>query len=140
MPAPHPSTPLPRNRAESWALAWLTASPRFTRGQSILILLGTIALIGWLDYISSIWFSLQIFYLLPIILSVAWLGWRGGWAPGGFCLTGGVTGASALEPLYRSFRFLYARLGGAYVDFAPARTGATRPLSNRRARASRHRP
>ena len=38
------------------------------------------AALGWLDYISGIWVSLQFFYLVPIVLAVAWLGWRSGCA------------------------------------------------------------
>jgi len=44
----------------------------------MLVVSGLIAVIGWLDYVSGIWLSLQFFYLFPILFSVAWLGWRAG--------------------------------------------------------------
>jgi signal transduction histidine kinase len=34
--------------------------------------------IGWLDYISGVYISLGLFYLIPIVCAVAWLGWREG--------------------------------------------------------------
>jgi signal transduction histidine kinase len=75
-----------RPLADSWALVWLTAPPRQSRAQSTLVIVGIVAALGWVDYVTGIWFSLQLFYLIPIMLSVAWLGWKEGCAMATFCV------------------------------------------------------
>jgi signal transduction histidine kinase len=67
-------------RADSWVLARLSATPGHSRGYSVAIIASLVAVIGWLDYLSGIRISLVLFYLIPVVLSVAWLGWRAGYA------------------------------------------------------------
>ena len=64
--------------ARSWAQAWLaeTPSPRPTR--PLLVALAALFAIGWLDYAVGFWISLQLFYLIPIIFTVVWVGWKAG--------------------------------------------------------------
>ncbi len=69
------STPL----ALTWARDWLAVPP--PRPRAALIVAAVLAAIGWIDYVAGFWVSLQLFYLLPIVLAVAWLGWSAG------CLT-----------------------------------------------------
>jgi signal transduction histidine kinase len=59
-------------------LARLTSTPRHSRIQSVLLLVGMLVLIGLIDSLAGVWVSLQFFYLIPVVLSVAWLGWRAG--------------------------------------------------------------
>lgn len=40
--------------------------------------LGLLLVIGWIDYAAGFWVSMQLFYLVPIVLAVAWFGWRAG--------------------------------------------------------------
>jgi signal transduction histidine kinase len=68
----------PRAQATSWILARLTKTPSHSRFQSALLVVGLVALIGLVDYLVGVWISLQFFYLIPVVLSVAWLGWRSG--------------------------------------------------------------
>jgi signal transduction histidine kinase len=86
MPDKTPSLAPERPLAESWALVWLTNPPRQSRNLSLLIVLGIVAAIGWVDYATSIWFSFQLFYLFPIVLSVAWLGWKEGCVLAALCV------------------------------------------------------
>lgn len=85
-------------------LAWLIPPPTRPRSHSLLIVLTMVAAMGWLDYISGIWVSLQFFYLVPIVLTVAWLGWRTGCVIALFCVVvrfvGDVAGGifSHVEP------------------------------------------
>lgn len=72
-------SPPPENPpAFSWARAWLVAPAPDRRARAILIVLGSLTALGWLDYAAGFWVSLQLFYLIPVLLSVAWLGWRFG--------------------------------------------------------------
>jgi hypothetical protein len=70
----------PRSEATSWILARLTSTPRHSRAQSMLIVVGLVVLIGSVDYLVGVRVSLQFFYLIPVVISVAWLGWRAGCA------------------------------------------------------------
>ena len=54
--------------------------------RSVAIIAGLIAVIGWIDYISGVRISLELFYLIPIGISVAWLGWRVGCATAVACI------------------------------------------------------
>lgn len=71
----------------------------------MLIVMCMVAAIGWVDYVSGIWVSLQLFYLIPIMLSVAWLGWREGCVVVALCVLtrmGGDIGAGIfrqIEPI-----------------------------------------
>ncbi len=76
----------------SRALHLLTPQPGRSRHRSLLIVLLIAAGMGWIDYVTGIWVSLQFFYLVPIILSVAWLGWRTGCAIAALCVTARFAG------------------------------------------------
>ncbi|MDB6128215.1 MAG: histidine kinase [Verrucomicrobia bacterium] len=56
----------------------LTDVPHHGRGLSIAIIVGLVGLIGVIDYSTGPRLSLDLFYLIPISLSVAWLTWRAG--------------------------------------------------------------
>lgn len=94
------SAPEPSRPADSWTTAWLTTPPRQSRMTSLFAVAGIVAAIGALDYYSGIWFSLQLFYLIPIVLSVAWLGWKEGCVTAAACVAvrlGGDLAAGILE-------------------------------------------
>jgi signal transduction histidine kinase len=59
-------------------LARLTKTPSHSRFQSLLLVAILVLLIGYVDYLVGVGISLQFFYLIPVVLSVAWLGWRAG--------------------------------------------------------------
>ena len=67
-------------------LARLTSIPSHSRAQSALFVVCMVVLIGLVDYLAGIRISLQFFYLIPVVLSVAWLGWRAGCATAIFSL------------------------------------------------------
>jgi signal transduction histidine kinase len=67
------------------ALAAFTPPLGRSRLQSLLIVTSLAAVLGAIDFISGIWVSLQFFYLVPIVLAVAWLGWRTGCLIALFC-------------------------------------------------------
>ena len=77
-PVPAASARPPTSPLLARTLAALTPSPPRTRRRALLLVLALAATLGWIDYLSGIWVSLQFFYLVPIILAVAWLGWRTG--------------------------------------------------------------
>jgi signal transduction histidine kinase len=76
----NPVASAPRSEATSWILARLTSTPRHSHAQSVLIVVGLVVLIGSVDYLVGVRVSLQFFYLIPVVISVAWLGWRAGCA------------------------------------------------------------
>ena len=67
------------------ALAAFTTAPSRSRLQSLLIVVSLAVALGGIDFLSGIWVSLQFFYLVPIVLAVAWLGWRTGCLIALFC-------------------------------------------------------
>ena len=82
----------PTRPATSWLLAQLAGQPRHGRRRSIAIVALAVALIGWLDYLTGIRVSLELFYLVPITLSVAWLGPRAGVLTATICIATRVGG------------------------------------------------
>jgi signal transduction histidine kinase len=62
------------SRFDSWLLRILTQPPQ-SRWACIAIITGLLAVIGYIDYLSGTTISLQVFYLAPIALAVAWLGY-----------------------------------------------------------------
>jgi signal transduction histidine kinase len=78
--------PASRSHATSWVLARLTSTPRQSRAQSVLLVVIMVVLIGYVDYLAGVRISLQFFYLIPVVLSVAWLGWRAGCVTAVFAL------------------------------------------------------
>lgn len=77
MSFPATPTPEPPSRPSgAWLLVLLDRRPSF--GRAMAIILGMVGVIGWLDYLTGVRASLELFYLVPITLSVAWIGWRVG--------------------------------------------------------------
>jgi|GEM_PF-824043 len=87
------STPLPRPEIDpgfppvAWTLSrpanlWERTLYAATRPRSpvtsITIIAMLVAVVGTLDYLAGVGVSLVLFYLIPIALSVPWLGWRAG--------------------------------------------------------------
>ena len=71
----------PDRRADTWLLARLSrATTARSRGSSWAIVVGLVAVVGLLDFLIGVRVSLVLFYLIPIVLSVIWLGWRAGCA------------------------------------------------------------
>lgn len=62
----------------SWVLALIDFGDRRGRKLSAALVAGIILLIGWIGYNAGTRFSLYAFYLVPIVLSVLWFGWRWG--------------------------------------------------------------
>ena len=73
---PNPSPAKQRSSFSIWAR--LAEPPRHSRARSVVIIAGMLCVIGWVDYVTGIHVSLGLFYLIPIVCSVAWLGWRAG--------------------------------------------------------------
>jgi signal transduction histidine kinase len=95
------SPPPPRSSPTTWVLTQLAGTPGRHHGRSIAIITVILAVIGWLDYITGIRVSLELFYLVPIMLSLAWLGWRTA------CVTAVVS--------------IVVRVGGDYLAAGPYR-------------------
>lgn len=81
-----------------WDLAQLAVAPKHGRGRSILVVGLFVALIGWIDYLTGQRLSLELFYLVPIILSVAWLGPRTAGIVALLCIVARVGGDLAYGP------------------------------------------
>jgi signal transduction histidine kinase len=64
--------------ARSWAQAWLSAAPSPRPARPLLVALAALFAIGWVDYVAGFWISLQLFYLIPIIITIVWVGWKAG--------------------------------------------------------------
>jgi signal transduction histidine kinase len=73
-----PETPVQERRGGLWQLALSTATRPRSRTASITLITGLVAVVGMLDYLTGVRVSLVLFYLIPIALSVPWLGWRAG--------------------------------------------------------------
>ena len=61
-----------------WVLAQVTRTDTRSRHRSLGIVTALTLLIGAVDYASGIRISLAVFYLVPVLLATAWLGWRAG--------------------------------------------------------------
>ncbi|MDB6168003.1 MAG: histidine kinase [Verrucomicrobia bacterium] len=70
--------PPPPSRATPWLMSRLANIPLHGSGWSIGIIAVLIAIVGWIDYSTGPRLSLELFYLIPISLSVAWFGSRVG--------------------------------------------------------------
>lgn len=80
--------------------AWLTLRARHRRSTSLLIVLVLVSTIAGVDYLAGFWVSLQLFYLIPIMLAASWLGWRTGCLVALLCVCcrlGGDIAAGILE-------------------------------------------
>lgn len=56
----------------------LTRNPPWGRTYSVCLIVGMVAAVGIVDYVTSAFISFRPFYYVPIALSVSWLGWRAG--------------------------------------------------------------
>jgi signal transduction histidine kinase len=89
---------------------------------SVAVVASLVTALGWLDYITGTRVSLGLFYLVPIILSALWLGWREGCTVSVICIVvrvGGdlVHGGDKSTPLSifwnrTAFLILYVMLVG----------------------------
>lgn len=69
-----PASPARRGALPSRLLARLAHPPGPNRRRSVLIIVAMAAFLGWLDHLTGR-ASLALFYLVPISLAVAWVGW-----------------------------------------------------------------
>ncbi|MDI1319380.1 MAG: sensor histidine kinase [bacterium] len=83
---------------DSWVLRVLTQPPAGL-GSRLGIIASLVLGIGAIDYLSGIWISLQVFYLVPIAFAVAWLGF--------------------LAAFLTSIICIIVRVGGDYLQGAP---------------------
>jgi len=74
-------------RATEWVLIRFTHPPPQGRLVAITVISELVLAIGAVDYATGIHISLMVFYLVPVALAVAWLGWREGVATAFCCLT-----------------------------------------------------
>jgi signal transduction histidine kinase len=91
------SEALPPARKQSYPsrfleLALLTANRTQSRVASATIIIGLVLVVATLDYLAGVGVSLAPFYLIPIALSVAWLGWQTGCATALTCIVVRVAG------------------------------------------------
>jgi signal transduction histidine kinase len=89
--------PLPPARKQSYPsrvleLALLTVNRTQSRVASATIIIGLVLVVATLDYLAGVGVSLAPFYLIPIALSVAWLGWQTGCATALTCIVVRVAG------------------------------------------------
>ncbi len=97
--------------------------PSHPRCRSVLVVTGLVVTLGWLYYVSGGLVSLQPFYLLPIALSVSWLGLRAGFWTAVLCSLIRVLGDQAFaEPGYfeaaNLVKMVSNRLSGLLVYFS----------------------
>ncbi len=65
-----------RQRAADWLQHNISGLPTQRRSRAILIIVTLMMIIGLSDYATGINVSLLLFYLIPVTLAIAWLGWR----------------------------------------------------------------
>jgi signal transduction histidine kinase len=83
-PAPPP--------VNAWVLAMIDFGNQRSRTWSVAVVASLVAALGWLDYVTGTRVSLGLFYLVPIILSALWLGWRAGCTVSVICIVVRVGG------------------------------------------------
>jgi signal transduction histidine kinase len=96
MPGPNPPSGFSLQnlvfRVNSWILSRIDRESKAERRRSVLIIWLLLVAIGLVDYYTGVRVSLALFYVLPVTLSVAWLGWRAGCASGFLSVLIRVTG------------------------------------------------
>jgi signal transduction histidine kinase len=73
-------------------LALRSAKRSDSQAASVTIIAGLVAVVGTLDFLTGVGVSLALFYLIPIALSVTWLGRRAGCATAVACIVVRVAG------------------------------------------------
>jgi signal transduction histidine kinase len=96
----------------------LVAVPAHGRLRSISILIAVVALIGAVDYGTGPRLSLELFYLIPISLSVAWLGPRAGFVTSLVSIVVRVSGDLATGPYTYPATAFWNRFVDLLVYFA----------------------
>ena len=107
-----------QRRADSWVLARLSAVPGHGRSRSVVIIGSLITLIGVVDYLTGVRISLELFYLIPIALSVAWLGWRAGCVTAVICIVVRIAGDQAAGGYAYPLIVFWNRLIDLFMYFA----------------------
>jgi signal transduction histidine kinase len=59
-----------------WLQRNISGAPAQNKPRALVIILAAMIMIGISDYVTGIQVSLLLFYFIPVMLSVAWLGWR----------------------------------------------------------------
>jgi signal transduction histidine kinase len=104
----------------SRTFAWLILSPGKDRAQAAAIVVSLVCLIGWLDYLTGVMASLQLFYLAPIIVAVARFGSRAARAVCVACIVLRIAGDYASDPafIHEHLRtILWNRVADLFVYF-----------------------
>src|SRR5208282_2036427 len=89
---PHTAGLEPKRSSRLVELALLAATRPQDTVASVTIVTGLVAVVGTLDYLAGVGVSLALFYLIPIALSVTWLGWRSGCVTAVSCIVVRVAG------------------------------------------------
>ena len=104
------AAPAPEPGAGLWQRALSSATRPRSRAASITIITGLVAVVGMLDFLTGIRVSLVLFYLIPIALSVPWLGWRAGmvtaFASAAIRVTGDLANGGYKYPIVASWNRL----------------------------------
>jgi len=80
---PYSSTPassarLPFGLRHARLFAAITRMPSWSRSRSAILILGSLGLIAWIDYLTGPYVAMRLFYDVPIAMAVVWLGpWTG---------------------------------------------------------------
>jgi signal transduction histidine kinase len=65
-----------RNKLANWVLRHFTSTPAFGRPLATAIIITLVLAIGVVDAVAGINISFAVFYTVPVVISLAWLGWR----------------------------------------------------------------
>ncbi len=65
-----------RQKIADWLQVHINEAPAQNKLHAILIILAATIIISIIDYATGIQISLLLFYFIPVMLAVAWLGWR----------------------------------------------------------------
>src|SRR5882724_2029074 len=106
-----------RSRVVAWLLSLLADEPRHSRTRSLVIVVGMVAVIGCVDYACGPHVSLELFYMVPITLSVAWLGWRIACAMAVVSILARVVGDLVIRPYQYPIAVTWNRLVDLGVYF-----------------------
>lgn len=65
-----------RQKIADWLQLNISGAPVQNKPRALLIIIASMIVIGISDYVTGIQVSLLLFYFIPVMLAVAWLGWR----------------------------------------------------------------